>query len=194
MTTKYSLHKSITRVALVTGVLLLIPLTAKFITDEMQWSVGDFIFAGILIFSTGFAYTLLSAQSRNLIYRIAAGLALFTALFLVWSNLAVGLIGSEDNPENAMYFGVILVLIISSFLSRFRPKGMAYALFVTAAAQASTILIALLLGMQHFPGSSAYEIILVNGFFITLFCISGGLFWQISEEDEKSESVTEDQK
>jgi hypothetical protein len=40
------------------------------------------------------------------------GLAVGTALFLVWSNLAVGLIGSENNPANMMYLGVLAVFLL----------------------------------------------------------------------------------
>ncbi|MEX0608883.1 MAG: hypothetical protein WD016_11050 [Balneolaceae bacterium] len=180
--TKKTLPQSIFRVAIGTGLLLLIPLAAKLITDEMQWDETDFIVMGILLFSTGLAFTLVARQSSNLVYKTAVGVALFTALFLVWSNAAVGIIGSEDNVENLMYFGVVFVLIISSFIARFNPKGMAYALIATALAQALTIIIALLSGMQHFPESSVYEIIMVNGFFITLYSVSAGLFWMAAEE------------
>src|SRR5690554_6618147 len=105
MITKNALYQSIFRVALVTGALLLIPLIAQLITDEMNWDETDFIVVGFLLFCTGLTYTLISRQSNNLIYRVATGLALFSALFLVWSNLAVGIIGSEENVENTIYFG-----------------------------------------------------------------------------------------
>jgi hypothetical protein len=169
--------------AIATVLLLLVPLVAMQFTAEVEWDETDFIIMGLLIFGTGFSYKLVSMRSKSIIYRTALGVALATAFFLVWSNLAVGIIGSENNPANLMYFGIVLILIVGTFIARFRPKGMAIALFATALVQASTIVIALTEGMQHYPGSSIYEIIMVNGFFITLFSISGGLFWLAAEEN-----------
>lgn len=172
-----SISTSLGVVALVTTVLLAIPLVAMIFTDEVNWSLSDFLLAGILLFGIGAMYVFISRQSHNIMYRIAAGLTLLSALFLIWANLAVGIIGSEGNVANLMYFGVILILIIGVALSRFLPHGMALALFSTALAQGSTILLAIAAGMHQYPGSSVLEIIMVNGFFIVLFSTSGVLFW-----------------
>ncbi len=50
-------------------------------------------------------------------YRFAVGVALAAAFLLVWMNLAVGLIGSEDNPANLMYFGVLAVGFIGAIIA-----------------------------------------------------------------------------
>ena len=184
-----SITTSLSIVALVTAMLLAIPLVANSFTGEVNWTLSDFIFAGILLFGTGAIYVFISRKSDSIMYRTAVGLTLFSALFLIWSNLAVGIIGPEDNVANFMYFGVVLILIMGSALSRFRPHGMALALFSTALAQAATVPAALFMGMQNTPGSSAMEIILLNGLFITLFMISGVLFWQ-AEKDQISEQVS----
>lgn len=190
MKTSGKLLKAAKLPALITMVLLLVPLLAMQFTNEVRWDETDFVVAGLLLFGTGFSYKLIAMQSKNIIYRAAVATALGAGLFLIWSNLAVGIIGSEDNVGNLMYFGIILVLIASTFTARFRPKGMAIALFVTALAQGLTIAIALLSGMQHYPHSSVYEIIIVNGFFITLFLISAGLFWYAAgQTGRKSETV-----
>jgi hypothetical protein len=49
-------------------------------------------------------------------------------------NLAVGIIGSEDNPANLMYGGVLAVGIIGAIIARFEPHGMARALVATTLA------------------------------------------------------------
>ncbi|MEL7833190.1 hypothetical protein [Fodinibius sp. Rm-B-1B1-1] len=183
METTNKLFKAAKMPAIVTVLLLLVPLVAMLFTNEVVWDETDFIVMGILIFFTGFSYKLVTMSSGDFLYKAAMGLAFITALFLVWSNLAVGIIGSEDNAANLMYFGVVLFLIIGSFIARFQSKGMAYALFGTAFAQALTIGITLVVGMQDYPGSSVYEIIMVNGFFMTLFSVSGGLFWLAAEEN-----------
>jgi peptidoglycan/LPS O-acetylase OafA/YrhL len=98
-----------------------------------------------------------------------------TALILVWTNLAVGLIGSGDNPANWMYFGVLVVGIIGALVARFRPRGMARALFVTALAQVLVAAITLVAGLGY-PLSGPLEILVMNGFFVVLFAGSALLF------------------
>ena len=186
MTNQTSMSQSIAKVAAVTGLILLIPLTAQMVTSEVNWTLTDFIFAGTLIFGTGAAYAVISRQSDSMMYRVASGLTLTTALFLIWVNLAVGVIGSEDNVGNLMYFGVVLVLLIGILAARLRARGMALALFTTALAQAATVPAALTYDMQSLPGSSVMEILLINWMFTALFLISGGLYWRVSESIEHS--------
>lgn len=128
-------HKNILRIAIVTACLLLVPLVAMQFNDEMVWTLSDFVFAGALLFGAGLTYELVANRSGNIAYRVAVGLAVATALILAWLNLAVGIIGSEDNPANVMYVGVLVVGAVGAIIARFRPQGMARALFATAAAQ-----------------------------------------------------------
>ena len=109
-------------------------------------------------------------------YRIAVGMALAAAFLLVWINLAVGVIGSEDNPANLMYGAVLAVVISGAILARLQARGMARVLFATALTQASIIVIALIAGMDQDPGSSVLEILNVNGVFVALWLISAWLF------------------
>ena len=85
-------------------------------------------------------------MTGNSAYRAAVGVALAAAFILVWVNLAVGIIGSEDNPANVMYGGVLAVGIIGAIIARFQPHGMARALVATALAQALVAVIALIAG------------------------------------------------
>ncbi|MTI89158.1 MAG: hypothetical protein FH748_14470 [Balneolaceae bacterium] len=156
--------------------LLLIPLVAMQFTNEVNWTLPDFVVAGVLLFGTGFSYKLLSMKASNTIYRFAAGLALATGLFLIWANFAVGIIGSENNPVNQLYFGVILVGIVGASVGRFRSQGMAYAMFGMALAQLFIALIVLIGGYYQSPPSSVAEILGLNGFFVTLFIGSALLF------------------
>jgi len=187
MTEKITLKTSVFKVALITLGLLLIPFTANLLTDEVNWSNSDFLIAGMALFVTGTGYVFIRTKSSNIIYRIATGLALFTALFLLWANGAVGLIGSENNDINMIYFGVFLIFVIGMVFSGFKAPKMAIASAITAVAQASTIVIALLMDAHHLPYSSISEIILVNLFFVTLFSISAGLFWQVESKSEIEE-------
>jgi hypothetical protein len=110
-------------------------------------------------------------------YRAAVGLALGSALLLVWVNGAVGIIGSENNEANLMYGGVLVVGAIGAIVARFKPEGMARALFATALAQTLVAVIALV-GRLGSPNSGPLEIVTVNGFFVALFVGSAVLFWK----------------
>lgn len=115
-------------------------------------------------------------------YRFAVGLALAAAFILVWGNLAVGIIGSEDERANLMYVGVLVVGIIGTIIARFQPRGMARALIAMALAQALVAVIALIAGMQRYPGSSVFEILGLTGFFVALFLGSAWLFQYAARE------------
>ncbi len=132
-------------ILLAVAFILLLPLVAMQFTDEVVWDLADFIVAGALLVGTGLTFELAARMTGNTAYRAAVGLAVVAALILVWMNLAVGLIGSEDNPANLMYGGVLLVGIIGAIIARFRPHGLARALFATALAQALVPVIALII-------------------------------------------------
>ncbi|MEW6744462.1 MAG: hypothetical protein AB1486_17040 [Planctomycetota bacterium] len=58
---------------------------------------------------------------------------------------------------------MLAVGIIGAIIARFRPQGMARALFATALAQALVAVIAMILWKQYF------EILILSGFFIALW-------------------------
>ncbi len=170
-------NKNIIRIALATAFILLLPLLAMQITDEVVWDLADFAVAGALLVGTGLADELGARMTGNTAYRAAVGLAVVAALILVWMNLAVGLIGSEDNPANLMYGGVLVVGIIGAIIARFRPHGMARALFATALAQALVPVIALIIGKPQVTSVEVFLGVLgVNAFFVMLFVGSALLF------------------
>ena len=64
--------RSVVRVALVTGLILLVPLVAMLISDEAAWGVFDFVFAAVLLAGTGLLLELAARNPRNLVLRAAA--------------------------------------------------------------------------------------------------------------------------
>ncbi len=169
-------NKDIIGVALAAASLLLAPLVAMQFSDEVAWGPGDFVIAGVLLIGAAVAFRLATRRKGKMAYRAAVGMAIGAALFLVWANLAVGLLGNEENPANLMYLGVLAVGLIGVGFARFQPRGMAHTLFAMALAQGLIAVIALLAGMHRQPGSSVAEIVNVNGFFIALFVVSALLF------------------
>ncbi len=84
-------HKSVIRIVLIVALLLLIPLLVMLFTDKVNWSVGDFALAGVLLLGAGLAYELLARRVTSVAGRIAVGIAILAILFLVWVELAVGI-------------------------------------------------------------------------------------------------------
>jgi hypothetical protein len=74
-------------------------------------------------------------------YRIGAAVALFAAALQVWMNLAVGIVGSEDNPVNLAFYLVVVTAGACAFTARLRAEGMARAMLAVAAVQALVALV-----------------------------------------------------
>jgi hypothetical protein len=157
------------------GALLLAPLAAMQLTNGVNWDLADFVLAGALVAGVGVAYELAVRMTSNGAYRAAAAVALAAAFLLVWINAAVGVIGSEDNPANLMYGGVLAVAALGAVIARFRAAGMARALLATALAQGAVAAIAALAGMGQ-PASPPLEILGVNALFAALWLVSAWLF------------------
>jgi hypothetical protein len=173
-------NKNILLIALAVGLLLLVPLVAMQFTDQVNWGPFDFILAGGVLFSAGLGCEWIARQGGKRAYRAALGLALLAAVLLVWVDLAVGILGSEDNPANVLYLGVLAVLILGALLARLRPEGMSRALFATALAQVLVTAIAMLLWRPALTSSegliSVLKAVGVNTLFVVFWLSSAILF------------------
>ena len=86
-----SLLRSFLAVAVVTLLLLFLPLTAMQFTSEVHWGIEDFLAAGALIFGTGVGMVLVARHTKRTAYRVAFMGMLLLALVVVWADLAVGI-------------------------------------------------------------------------------------------------------
>ncbi|MCG5485600.1 MAG: hypothetical protein KK482_18040 [Sinorhizobium meliloti] len=161
--------------------LMLLPLLAMQVTEEVVWDVADFAVFGAMLIAAGGVYEVSARFAAGNAYRAAVGLALATAFLLVWVNLAVGIIGTEDDPANLLYGGVLAFGIIGAFIARFQPAGMARAFFATALAQALVAAVAVAAGMGY-PASPPLEILCVNALFAMLWLASALLFRKAAQE------------
>jgi hypothetical protein len=164
-------YRSVLGVALATALILLIPLLAS-----PGWTLGDFVAAGALVFGTGLAFVLAARKEGNFAYRFAVGVALAAGFLLVWVNLAVGIIGEPDEAANLMYIGVLAVGIAGAFVARFRPQEMARALLATSFAQALVAMISLTFTLGSGSPPGVVGVLILNGFFFSLFAGSALLF------------------
>ncbi len=73
-------------------ILLLIPFIAMQFTNEVNWTLSDFVIMGFLLLATGLSCELVLRKVKKLEYRIAICLAILAVFFLIWAHLAVGII------------------------------------------------------------------------------------------------------
>ena len=161
--------------------LLMVPWLAQW-----PWSASDFIFAGAMFAIVGGTFELAVRASGNLAYRGGVAVALATAFLLVWINLAVGIIGSEDNPLNLMFFGVIGAALVGSVVARFRADGMARSMTLAAAIQG-------LIGAGVFIGGAGASeppgpigILLLIEFFAAAWLSSAWLFRRAARDERRA--------
>jgi hypothetical protein len=87
-------NKRLIIILLSAGALLLIPLLAMQFTNEVSWTLIDFVVAGILLFGTGLMIELVVRKVKRVRFRVAICAGILVALFLIWAELAVGLFGT----------------------------------------------------------------------------------------------------
>ena len=75
-------------------ILLLIPLVAMQFTNEVNWSLFDFIAAGILLLGTSLAIEFVLQKVKSRKNRILILGIIIILLLLLWAELAVGIFGS----------------------------------------------------------------------------------------------------
>lgn len=175
-----TLPQSIGRVALGTALLLLIPLVAMQFSREVNWTGFDFLVASGLLFGAGLAFTLLARLGNSAPYRLGMAVAVGAGLLLVWANLAVGLVGSENNPANLLYGAVLVVAFGGAVAARFRPLGMSRAMFAAALTYVVVTLLALFVwppAVAHAePSANLPNVLVANGVFAALWAVAGWLF------------------
>lgn len=158
------------------AIVLMVPLLAMQFTDQVVWDLSDFVVFGALLSGVGVAFELVVRKTLTTAYRLAAGVALGGAFILVWVNSAVGIIGAEYNDANFMYAGVLAVGVVGAVIARFRPHGMARAMFALALAQLLVAAIALIAGPGSTGPSWPLDVIALTGFFAALWILAAWLF------------------
>ena len=161
--------------------LLVAPLIAMRFTSEVNWTASDFIFAGILFALIGGAFELAVWASRNRAYRAGAALALLGTLLTIWANLAVGIVGSEDNPATQLFFVALLIGIVLACIGRFRAQAMSLGTVATAASLAIAFVIAVMQPTDE-PFVPHIREAFGTGVFAVLFLASSALFRKAARE------------
>lgn len=82
--------------------LLLTPLVMMRISDQWHWTIGSFVFAGIIIGGVGLLYELAERASGSRAYRVGVAVALVASFLTVWTTIV------RDDGTGMGYFMVIL--------------------------------------------------------------------------------------
>jgi len=159
------------------GSLFLLPLVAMQLTSEMAWDGFDFLVWGTMLLVACGTYELVSRMSPNRAYRLGVGAAIVTGFLVFWANGAVGMVGDEDNAYNLLFLGAIAVGALLALAALFKPRGMARALFATAALHAGIALYALVSGVDALGSTLAL-------FFALPYLVSAALFQRAAKELE----------
>lgn len=175
MNTERHTARLLVRPVLAAAFLLMVPMAAMQVTDQVAWNPGDFLVMGALVVGAGVLFELALWRTRDSAYRFAVGLGLGAAFLLVWVTGAVGIIGAAGDDADLMYGGVLAVGLVGTLFARFRPRGMAGVMLATAAAQAVVAAIALAVGPGA-PATGPVELLGLNGLFVALFVGSAWLF------------------
>ena len=82
------------RILPIVGLLLLIPLIAMQLTNEVNWSFFDFIIMGGMLTITALLIGIILKKVNNSKNRLILIVTIVMIFFLIWAELAVGLFGT----------------------------------------------------------------------------------------------------
>jgi hypothetical protein len=158
-----------------TAIILLTPLIAMRFTDEVNWTVSDFVFAGGILLGAGVTYEL-AARVGNLAYQAGVVVALGTGILTLWVTGAVGIIGSENNPGNLLYLGVVALAIAGAIAAQGGAGRMVWAMGLAAIATLSVPVFAFNGVAKPASDVMAPEVFIATGVFAAGWALSAFFF------------------
>jgi hypothetical protein len=105
MTTTKPFYRSAARVAVGVAVILSLPLVAMQITDEVVWSLADFVVVGALLATIGVALELAVRKAGNLA----------TAIAIAALGVAAAIVGKADDAPGLVLLGIVLIASACAF-------------------------------------------------------------------------------
>jgi hypothetical protein len=128
----------------------------------------------------------MSDRPGRIPYRLGAAVALGASFLQIWMNLAVGIVGREDNPVNLGFYLVVLAAAACAFTARLRADGMARAMLAVAAMQSLlALVIATAPSTVRDDPKGPLGVLVLSGGFVALWLISAALFHKASQDQER---------
>jgi hypothetical protein len=159
--------------------LMLAPVVATRLTDEMAWDRADFILVAVILAAACGAWEIAMRKTGSWAFAAGAIVAVGAAFLLFLVNGAVGFIGNEDNPVNLLFFGVLTLALGGAIIVRFRPEGMARTMAVTAGAQVAAAGLAVLM----VPDVRGF--LLGTAMFVPMWLLSSWLFARAARQEQE---------
>ena len=82
------------KILYIVGTILLIPFIAMQLTNEVNWSLFDFIIMGAMLTITGLLGEIIFKKVKIVKYRMALYVVVAIIFLLTWAELAVGIFGT----------------------------------------------------------------------------------------------------
>lgn len=89
-----TINKRLALLVSVVVVILLIPMVAMQFTNEVNWTLSDFMVAGILLFGVITIIEIILRITKKQQYRTLLIIGILAVALLLWMELAVGIFGS----------------------------------------------------------------------------------------------------
>ncbi len=158
------------------AVLLLVApaIAMQFPDTGVNWTASDFIFAAIVFGLVGGLFELAARASRNIFYRAAVVVAVACGFLQLWITLAVGIIGSENNPANWTYIAMVLAALSVAAVTIGQARALSRAMAVMAVLQLFFFALHMIDG--HFTA-------VIDLFFTALWVMSSRLFARAAQQD-----------
>lgn len=121
---------------------LLAPWILMQVGSAVEWTAFDFVVFGTLLLALCVGLELAMRLSMRWSYRIAVTMTVAGGFLMVWANLAVGIIGNEENPQNLLFYAVLILGLAGALRSRFDARGLMWTLRGMAATQLLVFVIA----------------------------------------------------
>ena len=116
--------------------LLALPAIAMQFSGAVAWTIGDFLFAAIMLAALGGGIELAVRVGRGAAHKAGLIIAALAGFATVWVNAAVGIIG--DGPINAVFTIIVFAALLASLAFRLSARAVS----VIAAAMIGGILVA----------------------------------------------------
>jgi hypothetical protein len=104
MKPRTSFHRSAARVALGVALVLSLPFAAMQMTDDVVWSLADFVLGGVLLTTVGIALELAVKKAGNVA----------TAIGIAALGVAAAVLGNADDAPGLVLLGILLIVSASA--------------------------------------------------------------------------------
>ncbi|WP_018146827.1 hypothetical protein [Henriciella marina] len=142
----------------------------------MNWTLSDFVIAGVMLGAVAIAFVCLFRLRRSRAYR--GGLFVFslTSVAVLGVTGAVGIVGAPENDANMLYIAGLAAAWLGGLVMRFRSNWLSRFLSVLAISYVFIATAAVLLGWGQSAASWPWDVLVGSAIFAGLWQVSAWLF------------------